>query len=160
MILEGYRLHYGQPLVVTTGDEDLALLLGDQLYALGLSRLAALGDLDAVAELADVISLTAQAHSASDLDLAGRSGRPARCRSAGVRARPTAGPRSARELTSAAPSSFSARPPRPFATAPLETWLPPGNSLLVTLVARLLGVRVPASVGVTFSWRWRYAVGV
>ena len=34
-------------------DPDLALLLGDQLYALGLSRLAALGDLDAVAELAD-----------------------------------------------------------------------------------------------------------
>jgi hypothetical protein len=61
MILEGYRLHYGRPLVVRTGDEDLALLLGDQLYALGL---------DAVAELADVISLAAQAHSASDLDLA------------------------------------------------------------------------------------------
>jgi hypothetical protein len=70
MILEGYRLHYGRPLVVRTGDEDLALLLGDQLYALGLARLAALGDLDAVAELADVISLAAQAHSASDLDLA------------------------------------------------------------------------------------------
>jgi hypothetical protein len=70
MILEGYRLHYGQPHVVSTGDDDLALLLGDQLYALGLARLAALGDLDAVAELADVISLAAQAHSASDLDLA------------------------------------------------------------------------------------------
>jgi hypothetical protein len=70
MILEGYRLHYGQPAVVRTGDKDLALLLGDQLYALGLARLAALGDLDAVAELADVISLAAQAHSASDLDLA------------------------------------------------------------------------------------------
>ena len=39
---------------------------GDQLYALGLSRLAGLGDLDAVAELADVISLVAQAHAASD----------------------------------------------------------------------------------------------
>jgi hypothetical protein len=70
MILEGYRLHYDHPLVVRTGDEDLALLIGDQLYALGLARLAALGDLDAVAELADVISLAAQAHSASDLDLA------------------------------------------------------------------------------------------
>jgi len=70
MILEGYRLHYGQPLVVRPGDDDLALLLGDQLYALGLARLAALGDLDAVSELADVISLAAQAHSASDLDLA------------------------------------------------------------------------------------------
>jgi len=56
--------------VVRPGDPDLALLLGDQLYALGLSRLAALGDLDAVAELADVISLAAQAHSAADRDLA------------------------------------------------------------------------------------------
>jgi hypothetical protein len=70
MILEGYRLHYDQPLVVQPGDPDLALLLGDQLYALGLARLAALGDLDAVAELADVISLVAQAHSAGDGDLA------------------------------------------------------------------------------------------
>jgi hypothetical protein len=70
MILEGYRLHYDEPLVVRTPDVDLALLLGDQLYALGLSRLAALGDLDAVAELADVISLVAQAHAASDPELA------------------------------------------------------------------------------------------
>jgi hypothetical protein len=70
MILEGYRLHYDEPSVVHTHDIDLALLLGDQLYALGLSRLAALGDLDAVAELADVISLAAQAHAASDRELA------------------------------------------------------------------------------------------
>jgi hypothetical protein len=70
MILEGYRLHYAEPLVVQTDDVDLALLLGDQLYALGLSRLAALGDLEAVAELGDVISLAAQAHTASDPELA------------------------------------------------------------------------------------------
>jgi hypothetical protein len=70
MILEGYRLHYGEPVVVRPGDPDLALLLGDQLYALGLARLAELGDLDAVAELADVISLAAQAHSAADPGLA------------------------------------------------------------------------------------------
>ena len=70
MILEGYRLHYDEPLVVDTPDADLALLLGDQLYALGLSRLAMLGDLDAVAELADVISLVALAHAVSDRDLA------------------------------------------------------------------------------------------
>ena len=70
MILEGYRLHYDEPLVVRTPDVDLALLLGDQLYALGLSRLAALGDLDAVAELADVISLAAQAHTVADRELA------------------------------------------------------------------------------------------
>ncbi len=70
MILEGSRLHYGAPRFVNTDDPDLALLLGDQLYALGLSRLAALGDLEAVAELADVISLVAQAHAASDPALA------------------------------------------------------------------------------------------
>ena len=66
MILEGSRLHYGSPRVVHADDPDLALLLGDQLYALGLARLAALGDLEAVADLADVISLVAQAHAASD----------------------------------------------------------------------------------------------
>jgi hypothetical protein len=70
MILEGYRLHYEEPVVVCPEDPDLALLLGDQLYALGLARLAELGDLEAVAELADVISLAAQAHSASDPELA------------------------------------------------------------------------------------------
>jgi hypothetical protein len=70
MILEGSRLHYGTPHVVATDDPDLALLLGDQLYALGLSRLAALGDVVAVAELADVISLVAQAQAASDPELA------------------------------------------------------------------------------------------
>lgn len=70
MILEGARLHYGPGRVVRTDDPDLALLVGDQLYALGLERLAALGDLGAVAELADTISLVAQAHAAGDRDLA------------------------------------------------------------------------------------------
>ncbi len=70
LIIEGSRLHYGAPRVVHTDDPDLALLLGDQLYALGLARLAALGDLEAVAELADVISLVAQAHAGSDPELA------------------------------------------------------------------------------------------
>jgi hypothetical protein len=70
MILEGARLHYGQPAVVYPEDPDLGLLLGDQLYALGLARLAALGDLEAIAELADVISIVAQAHAAADPELA------------------------------------------------------------------------------------------
>jgi hypothetical protein len=60
MIDEGSRLHYGAPRVLSSDDSDLALLLGDQLYAMGLSRLAELGDLEAVAELADLISLVAQ----------------------------------------------------------------------------------------------------
>jgi hypothetical protein len=71
MIHEGYRLHYEQAgALVHPGDPNLALLLGDQLYALGLSRLAHLGDLEAVAELADVISLAAQAQAAGNRDLA------------------------------------------------------------------------------------------
>jgi hypothetical protein len=70
MILEGSRLHYGPQRIVRTDDPDLALLVGDQLYALGLARLAALGDLEAVSELADVISLVAQAQTTSDLELA------------------------------------------------------------------------------------------
>jgi hypothetical protein len=70
MILEGSLLHYGAPRLVDCADPDLALLLGDQLYALGLARLAELGDLDAVAELADLISLLAQAQAASDPRLA------------------------------------------------------------------------------------------
>jgi hypothetical protein len=69
MILEGSLLHYGDARVVRTTDADLALLLGDQLYALGLARLAGLGDLAAVAELADLISLVAQAHAAADSEL-------------------------------------------------------------------------------------------
>ena len=44
-------------------DEDLRLLAGDTLYAIGLARLAEAGDLDAVAALADLISACAQAES-------------------------------------------------------------------------------------------------
>ena len=56
-IREGYLLHYGEPRIVVGADEDLRLLAGDHLYALGLERLAGLGDLEAVRELADLISL-------------------------------------------------------------------------------------------------------
>ncbi len=70
MIFEGSCLHYGRPRLVRPENPELALLLGDQLYALGLSRLAALGDLDAVAELADLISLVAQAQADGDTELA------------------------------------------------------------------------------------------
>jgi hypothetical protein len=70
MILEGSLLHYGRPRVVVTEDRDLALLLGDQLYALGLARLAELGDLESVSELADLISLLSQAELDGDQELA------------------------------------------------------------------------------------------
>jgi hypothetical protein len=67
---EGYSLHYGHPRAMAIDDPDLALLAGDRLYALGLERLAAIGDLAAIAELADVIALGAQAHAAQDGELA------------------------------------------------------------------------------------------
>jgi hypothetical protein len=62
-ILEGYLLHYASGRILEPADPDLRLLAGDYLYALGLSSLAELGDLEAVAELGDLISLCAQAHS-------------------------------------------------------------------------------------------------
>jgi hypothetical protein len=61
-VREGYLLHYGDPRVVVGADEDLRLLAGDYLYAIGLERLAGLGDLEAVRELADLISISAQLH--------------------------------------------------------------------------------------------------
>jgi len=61
-IREGYLLHYGEPRVVVGAEPDLALLAGDYLYALGLRRLSVLGDLEAVRELSDLISLSAQIH--------------------------------------------------------------------------------------------------
>jgi hypothetical protein len=60
-VREGYELHYGTPRAFAGMDDDLRLLAGDALYAMGLSRLAETGDLDAVAELADLISACAQA---------------------------------------------------------------------------------------------------
>ena len=61
-IREGYLLHYESPRVIQGADLDLRLLAGDYLYALGLERLAARGDLEAVGELADLISLAAKIH--------------------------------------------------------------------------------------------------
>lgn len=60
-IHEGYLLHYGEPRCFRGMDDDLRLLGGDALYALGLERLAANGDLEAVAELSDLISRSARA---------------------------------------------------------------------------------------------------
>jgi hypothetical protein len=62
-VREAYLLHYGgAPRLLAGADPDLRLLAGDYLYAVGLERLAARGDLEAVRELADLISLLAQAH--------------------------------------------------------------------------------------------------
>jgi hypothetical protein len=70
-IREGYLLHYSRPRVVAPEDDDLALLAGDYLYARGLERLTALGDLEAVRELSDLISLSALIHADSEGEDAG-----------------------------------------------------------------------------------------
>ncbi|HEY5815498.1 MAG TPA: hypothetical protein VIS95_04065 [Solirubrobacterales bacterium] len=61
-VREGYLLHYGEPRLLAGHDADLALLAGDSLYALGIERLARLGDTAAVHVLADLISTCAQLH--------------------------------------------------------------------------------------------------
>lgn len=61
-VREGYLLHYGSPRLLARPDSDLALLAGDYLYAKGLERLAAAGDLESIRELGDLISLSAQLH--------------------------------------------------------------------------------------------------
>ena len=58
-IYEGYLLHYGRPRLFEPPDDDVALLLGDYLYAHGLVRVAGTGDLGAVAALAELISTCA-----------------------------------------------------------------------------------------------------
>jgi hypothetical protein len=64
-VYEGYLMHYGEPRAYAGMEDDLRLLAGDALYALGLSKLAEAGDLEAVAELSNLISGTAQAHAES-----------------------------------------------------------------------------------------------
>ena len=58
-IYEGYLLHYGRPRLFEPPDDDVALLLGDYLYAHGLVRVAATGNIGAVTALAELISTCA-----------------------------------------------------------------------------------------------------
>ena len=75
LVREGYLLHYGRPRMIAGADADLALLAGDYLYAKGLRLLARLDDLSAVAELADLIAVSARIHADGEplADLAGAS---------------------------------------------------------------------------------------
>jgi hypothetical protein len=59
-IYEGYLMHYGRPRLFAPADHDNTLLLGDYLYAHGLVRVAAHREVDAVSDLAELISLCAQ----------------------------------------------------------------------------------------------------
>jgi hypothetical protein len=62
-IASGVSLHYAN---AGTGDPDLDLLTGDERYADGLVKLAALGDLDSTQILGDAISNIARAHADGD----------------------------------------------------------------------------------------------
>ena len=59
-IYEGYLAHYGTPRLFAPADRETALLLGDYLYAHGLVRVAEDGTVEAVADLAALISRCAQ----------------------------------------------------------------------------------------------------
>ena len=59
-IYEGYLVHYGEPRLFAPPDQDTALLLGDYLYAHGLVRIASFGDVNAVTDLSELISLCSQ----------------------------------------------------------------------------------------------------
>ena len=59
-IYEGYLVHYGRSRLFEPTDDDTALLLGDYLSAHGLVRIAAAHEVDAVADLSELISLCSQ----------------------------------------------------------------------------------------------------
>ena len=89
-IYEGYLLHYGRARLFAPPDGDVTLLLGDALLAHGLVRIAETGSIAAVGDLAELLSLCAQARAdgldgdgpawaaTSALLGAGRSTRPGR----------------------------------------------------------------------------------
>ena len=58
-IYEGYLLHYGRARLFAAPDRDTSVLLGDYLYAHGLVRIAELGDVGVVADLAELLSVCA-----------------------------------------------------------------------------------------------------
>lgn len=59
-IYEAYLVHYGRSRLFAPPCADTALLLGDYLYAHGLVRVAELGVVEAIADLAELVSLAAQ----------------------------------------------------------------------------------------------------
>ncbi len=102
-IYEGYLVHFGRPRLFAPADADTALLLGDYLYAHGLVRIAGSGDVDAVADLAELIALCAQARAA------GRNGDGA----AWAATSALLGRRLARPRSGGAPAAGRRRPARP-----------------------------------------------
>ena len=101
-VYEGYLLHYGESRLFAGMDDDLRLLAGDALYALGLARLAEAGDLAAVAELSDLISRSLRRTRRVATSSSRSSGRRARAPWR-LAARASCGPRTARAPTCAPP---------------------------------------------------------
>jgi hypothetical protein len=58
-IYEGFLVHHARGRVFAAPDRQLGLLLGDYLYASGLVDVCQAGDVEAIAALADLISLAA-----------------------------------------------------------------------------------------------------
>ena len=84
-IYEGYLVHYGRPRLFAPPDADTALLLGDYLYAHGLVHVAVTGNVSAVADLAELISLCAQSRAEGrDADGAAWAGTVARLGEGGL----------------------------------------------------------------------------
>jgi len=59
-VREGYLCHYGTSRVLDQPDQDLALLAGDLFYAIGISGLAGLDDLESTGILSDLIRIAAE----------------------------------------------------------------------------------------------------
>jgi hypothetical protein len=59
-IYEGHLLHHGRPRLFDARDRNASLLLGDFLYARGLAWIAEAGDTEAVAMLAELITVAAR----------------------------------------------------------------------------------------------------
>ena len=119
-IYEGYLLHYGRSRLFEPDDRNAGILLGDYLYAHGLVRIAALGDVRVVLDLAELISLCSQLR-AEPAGPAAPTRKPGRQRPP-LWATPTAAsrlpaPRSAtvatRSPSPASPARRQARPPSP-----------------------------------------------
>jgi hypothetical protein len=65
-VYEAYLVHYGKPRLFAPSGESERILLGDYLYAHGLVRIAAVGGVDAVATMAELISRCASLRAAGE----------------------------------------------------------------------------------------------
>jgi len=69
-IYEGYLLHYGKSRLLSLAGQDIQLLAGDYLYALGLNYLATTENIAAVCSFSELIMACAQAQASSQLQRA------------------------------------------------------------------------------------------